>query len=206
LFCTVPRFINGQATPRRQRQAAMMGKKEACTFLSGVSSTLFPLDFPECRRNFPSRFIHARKTSSILCPPETENGMTDWDKRANWNRDMLERIVALLFALANLADLAADAPFLRRRHVLEILGHGEAEARAFVMGVAFGEPALMDTPESTGDAARLAASFRALALALCALLARARQSARLGITGSRASRCRPAEPASHPAALPPPDT
>jgi hypothetical protein len=64
-----------------------------------------------------------------------------WDRNADWNRDVLERIVALLFALANLADLAAGAPFLRRRRVLEILSYGEAEARAFVMGVAFGETA-----------------------------------------------------------------
>ena len=98
--------------------------------------------------------------------------MEGWDRNADWSRDVLERIVALLFALANLADLAAGAPFPHRRHVLEILSHGEAEARAFVIGVAFGETAPADAPESACDAARLAASFRALALALCAMLAR----------------------------------
>jgi hypothetical protein len=92
--------------------------------------------------------------------------MADWE--TNWNRDVLERIVALLFALANLADLAADAPFLRRRKVLGILSHGEAEARAFLFG---GAPIPADAPESTGDAARLAVRLRALALVLCALLA-----------------------------------
>jgi hypothetical protein len=96
--------------------------------------------------------------------------MEGWDRNADWSRDVLERIVALLFALANLADLAAGAPFLRRRQVLGILSHGEAEARAFVIGVAFGETAPA-APESARDAARLAASFRALALALCAMLA-----------------------------------
>jgi hypothetical protein len=96
--------------------------------------------------------------------------MEGWEKNADWSRDVLERIVALLFALANLADLAAGAPFLRRRQVLGILSHGEAEARAFVIGVAFGETALADAPKSACDAARLAASFRALAL--CAMLAR----------------------------------
>jgi hypothetical protein len=115
--------------------------------------------------------------------------MEGWDGQANWNRDVLERIVALLFALASLADLAAGAPFLRRRQVLAILSYGEAEARAFVIGVAIGAPAPADTLESTGDAERLAASFRALALLLSALLARSRQSARPVATGLRG--CRP---------------
>jgi hypothetical protein len=129
--------------------------------------------------------------------------MGDWDRNANWNRDVLERIVALLFALACVADLAAGLPYLRRRQVLGILSHGEAEARAFVMGVE--APAVADAPG--GDAARLAASFRALAL--CALLVRARQSAQSavpGMAGPRAGRCRPAERAGRPAALPAPDT
>ena len=116
--------------------------------------------------------------------------MTGWDGQANWDRDVLERIVALLFALANLADLAAGAPFHRRRQVLEILGHGEAEARAFVIGMVFGAPALPDAPE-TADALRLAVSFRALALALCLLLAR--RFAPPGAAGPRADRLKPAE-------------
>jgi hypothetical protein len=70
--------------------------------------------------------------------------MEGWDGQANGNRNVLERIVALLFALANLADVAAGASYLRRRQVLEILSHGEAEARAFVLGMAIGAPA----PES----------------------------------------------------------
>jgi hypothetical protein len=96
--------------------------------------------------------------------------MGDWDRNANWNRDVLERIVALLFALAHLADLAAGAPYLRRRQVLDVLSHGEAEARAFLFG---GAPMPADVPGEANDAARLAASFRALALVLCAMLARA---------------------------------
>jgi hypothetical protein len=137
--------------------------------------------------------------------------MADWDRKANWNRDVLERIVALLFALANLADLAAGAPFLRRRHVLEILSHGEAEAWAFVMGLPPGAAVPANEPESAGDAERLAASFRALALVLCALLAHTKLSALPGATGPRACwlshgisgsavRCLDAT------ALPPPDT
>jgi hypothetical protein len=33
--------------------------------------------------------------------------MEGWNKETNWSRDVLERIVVLLFALANLADFAA---------------------------------------------------------------------------------------------------
>ncbi len=59
-----------------------------------------------------------------------------WDRNADWNDDVLARIVALLFALANLADLAADCPARRRREALGFLILGEAEARAFVVGMA----------------------------------------------------------------------
>jgi hypothetical protein len=112
--------------------------------------------------------------------------MADWDRKADWNRDVLERIVALLFALANLADFAAGAPYLRRRLVLEILSHGEAEAWAFVMGLPPGAAVPADEPESAGDAERLAASFRTLALMLCALLARSTLFALPRAAGSRA--------------------
>ena len=89
----------------------------------------------------------------------------------DWSRDVLERIVALLFALADLADRAAGAPFLRRRQVLGILGRGEAEARAFLTGISTGAQEQADMPAAAEDAIRLAARLRALALLLCALLA-----------------------------------
>ncbi len=111
--------------------------------------------------------------------------MEDWDGNANWNRDVLERIVALLFALASLADLAAGAPYLRRQRVLGILSHGEVEARAFLFG---GAPVPSDALENAGDAERLAVRFRALALVLCALLAQAARFALPGATGVRADR------------------
>ncbi len=112
--------------------------------------------------------------------------MEDWEGQANWNRDVLERIVALLFALAGLADLAAGVPFLRRRQVLEILSRGEVEARAFLFG---GAPISCDTLEEAGDAVRLAVRFRALALVLCALLAQAARFVLPGADGPRT--CRP---------------
>jgi hypothetical protein len=111
-----------------------------------------------------------------------------WDWETGWDRDALERIVVLLFALAGLTDLAAGAPFLRRRQVLGILSDGEVEARAFVIGMATGAPISWDELESTGDAARLAVHLRALALALCVLLAQVKQSALPGAAGSRARR------------------
>ncbi len=109
--------------------------------------------------------------------------MTGWE--TNWSRDALERIVALLFALANLADLAAGAPFLRRRRVLGILSQGEVEARAFLFG---GAPVPVDAPGETGDAARLAVRFRALALVLCAMLAQAARFTPSDANGPRAAR------------------
>jgi hypothetical protein len=121
--------------------------------------------------------------------------MANWE--ANWNRDVLERIVALLFALANLADLAAGAPLLRRRRVLGILSQGEVEARAFVIGTASGSPVSADVLESTRDAARLAVRLRALALMLCAMLAQAVQFTLPGAPAPRA--CRSAHRMSGPA-------
>jgi hypothetical protein len=129
--------------------------------------------------------------------------MADWE--AHWDRDVLKRIVAMLFALADLADRAAGARYLRRRQVLGILNCGEVEARAFVVGMVCGEPILADTLEQTGDAARLAVRLRALALMLAVLLLARRsalpgaadpQSGRPldGISGPVA-RCAPALPA-----------
>ncbi len=114
--------------------------------------------------------------------------MAGWDRKANWNRDVLERMVALMFALASLADLAACLPWLRRQQLLGILSHGEAEAWAFVMGLPPGAAVPPDAPDSAGDAARLAASFRALALMLCAMLARAALFALPSAVGSQARR------------------
>jgi hypothetical protein len=94
------------------------------------------------------------------------------NRETDWSRDALERIVALLFALANLADLAAGAPFLRRRRVLGIVNRGEIEARGFVIGMVSGAQVSADALEPSGDAASLAVRLRALALVLCVLLAR----------------------------------
>jgi hypothetical protein len=134
---------------------------------------------------FSPESLHTRETSSILGLHEAEDGMESWERRANWSGDVLERIVALLFAPANLADLAAGAPHLRRQKVLGILSHGEAEARAFLFG---GVPIPADAPGEAGDAERLAVRLRALALVLCVLLGQAARFALPAATGPRTCR------------------
>lgn len=104
----------------------------------------------------------------------------EWTRRLNRNR--LERIVALLLALAVLAERAAGLTGPRRRSALGILGYAEAEARAFVIAMAQesgtpAEPAAEMAP-AHGQAERLAAGFRALALILGAMLSLARRFAR----------------------------
>ena len=127
-------------------------------------------------------------------------GWTDWVREVERNREALERIVALLLALAGLADRAAGRPASRRLYLLCILGHGAAEARAFVTGAASG-PCEEETEFHTADdAARLAAGFRALALLLAAILARAGLFARWLRREARAraglptAQCKPIEP------------
>ena len=110
-----------------------------------------------------------------------------WNEEADWSRDVLMRIAALLLSLAGLADRAANLPFLRRRHVLGILGRGEAEARAFLIEISTGAPAPADAPDPDGDATRLAIRLRALALLLCVVQARA---AFPGAAGARIGRRR----------------
>lgn len=107
-------------------------------------------------------------------------GWTDWIREVERNRDALERIVALLLALAALADRASGLPAARRLDLLCILGRGAAEARAFVTGTAFSpcEEGGETEFHTADDAARLAAGFRALALLLAAILARAGRIAR----------------------------
>lgn len=102
--------------------------------------------------------------------------MGSWE--ADWNRDALERIVVLLFALADLADTAAGVSFLRRRQIIGILNRGEVEARAFVIGILCGASVPKDVLEASGDVTCLATRLRALALLLCVLRARAGKPAR----------------------------
>ncbi len=92
--------------------------------------------------------------------------MEEWG--TEWSGDVLERIVALLFSLAGLADRAADLPAPRRRHVLGILSVGEAEAHGFLIGS--GAPVSSNGQDTADDALRLAARLRALAMLLIVML------------------------------------
>jgi hypothetical protein len=101
-------------------------------------------------------------------------GGLERNRMVNRDREVLERILALLLALAALVDRAAGLPILKRRHLIAMLGRGEAEARMLIVEMASGaadETAV--TASAAGDAPRLAASFRMLALVLNALLAQA---------------------------------
>jgi hypothetical protein len=98
----------------------------------------------------------------------------DWNHQIERHQAALKRIVALLFALAELADRASVRSRRVRREVLFILSHGEAVARDFILGEAqaSGTPNLylpasvFHDSGSAGDALELATRLRALAAIL----------------------------------------
>lgn len=106
-------------------------------------------------------------------------------RNAETNRDILKCIVALLFALAELADRASLARSPVRYQMLSILRMAEAVAQAFVigkardLGVSTPLQASLDS-DDPDDMTRLALSLRILALALAGLLARAERCASQG--------------------------
>ena len=90
----------------------------------------------------------------------------DWKRAMEEERAALKRIVALLFALAGLADLACGRSRAVRGFVLWLLRQAEIVAQDFVGGVSDTPPASMQlgpAGSSRTEAMRLAASFRALA-------------------------------------------
>jgi len=105
----------------------------------------------------------------------------DWNTEIERHREMLQRIVALLFALADLADRASGRSFRVRCEVLFILSHGEAVAREFILeqAQASGTPILyLPAPayvdgDSADDAMQLAAHLRTLAAILAYIWAQA---------------------------------
>ena len=129
----------------------------------------------------------------------------------DWRREdeILEHILALLVSFAGLADRAAGMPLSIQLSALGFLAHGEAVARSFVVGLPYGSAASVVASQATDRAERLAADFRALALVLRSLLARARRRARFVTreTGPSRSPRRLARPQGRDvAALPAPDT
>lgn len=92
----------------------------------------------------------------------------DWNRQMATTEDMLDGIVALLLAIAELAERAAGAPDAVRHLVLAIIRQGDAVARDFVRtpdrAPADAELAAPIHSSSAEDAMALAGSLRALAL------------------------------------------
>lgn len=147
------------------------------------------------------------------------------------NRDVkrdgraLQRIVALLLALASLAERAGAVPAARRAMVLAILRPAEAAAWAFVLGTPgvstgpgrdhdrFQDASLTGDPAGGGDGpaglARLACSLRMLALLLAGWAAEALSPAAAPSPLRRAGALKRPHPGASwrgPPALPAPDT
>ena len=109
-------------------------------------------------------------------------GRQAWRRKGEWDRDVLEHIRSMLLVLAALIDRAAGLPLYERLHFLAVMGCGEAEVRFRIVAMAcdgrYGDTdgfgGLDEAPvHAAGDAARLAARFRMLALAVEAMLAQA---------------------------------
>jgi hypothetical protein len=94
-----------------------------------------------------------------------------WTADGERMREQLMRIVALLFALGSLADRASRAPLPMRVSAMGFLRPAEAVAWDFIAGqIALPEP--IGAGDDPAAAMRLAARFRALAIALAALSGR----------------------------------
>lgn len=88
----------------------------------------------------------------------------DWKLAMTEERAALKRMVALLFALADLAESASRRCGIVRRFVIWLLRPAETVARGFVLGVEEPPPAMMQVAaDSSAEALRLARSFRDLA-------------------------------------------
>ena len=113
-------------------------------------------------------------------------------REAELDQAALQHVRMLLLALAALVDRAVGLPMVERLRFLAFMGDGEAKARRLIVAMASDPCATAEaavspvyaadpypfTPvHAVGDAALLAARFRMLALALTALLARARDRA-----------------------------
>ena len=115
----------------------------------------------------------------------------DWNLAMEEERRVLERIVALLFAFAGLAERLCGSSRPVRGFVLLILRYAEAIARDFVLetAVEHGAPPpvslvlpLRHGGDSPADAASLARSFRVLAVLLDRLADRNIGRRRRGVT------------------------
>lgn len=93
-------------------------------------------------------------------------GVMDWKLAMEEERAALKRLVALLFALADLAEIACGRSRPVRRFVIWILRQAEIVARDYIIGDVDAPPALMPVGmvrDDPADAMRLARDFRELA-------------------------------------------
>ena len=96
----------------------------------------------------------------------------------------LQRIVALLFALADLAEQAAAAPHDVRSLVLMILRSAEPATQGILFDTGYGQPApAASESDSADDALRLAERFRTLAALLLSITAQALAPGEAGPSG-----------------------
>lgn len=86
----------------------------------------------------------------------------DWDLARKEERATLRRIVALLLALADLAELACGRSRVVRGFVIWLLLPAEAAARNLIAGTPARVP-FLQTGDSPADAMRLAGNLRDLA-------------------------------------------
>lgn len=98
-------------------------------------------------------------------PPNERKAAMDWKVAIETERAALKRIVALLFALADLAELACSRSQAVRGFVLWILLPAEAVARNLVTGTP-APVSFCQAGNSAADAMRLAQNFRDLACEL----------------------------------------
>ena len=92
--------------------------------------------------------------------------------------EAIKSIMAMLFAFADLADLASRAPYPVRSFMFWLLRRAEVVAREWVDGPADFWPVAIRAGDDPADALDLAASFRRLACAVRELTAQYRQFAR----------------------------
>jgi len=99
----------------------------------------------------------------------------DWNNKIEQQWDVLQRIVALLFALADLADEASTCSRRVRCKMLSILLRGEAVARGLLSWEVLksGKPVCLPVcpcGDRVDDAMQLATCFRAMATALAYII------------------------------------
>ena len=99
-----------------------------------------------------------------------------WNRKGELNRAVLEHARALLLVLAVLVERAVVLPTVKRLWFLEIMGHGEAEARRLIVAMASDVGASGEAVVTTVDAMLAVAGARSLRSHACRSVSRANRS------------------------------